>query len=144
MSRIKILIIDDNYNQSEKLKERLINYEEISSVGICNFNESDIEKYIKEYKPNVILLDSYNIDMKSTNQIAGINMAKQKSQEWRNNGIKIIILHTVFDVSEDSVTGKEINDVLENKIVNGHLRKPVTSSDIIKKINSLLKINGEK
>jgi len=122
------MIIDDNQVMARRLAERLKSAASIKSVWCCGFDEKEINDCIEKMKPDIILLDMY--DMEKIDQKRGVELARTKGAIWRNKGVVAIVLLTVIDSSETTEIGRTIKAALTDGTVDGYVRKPATSIEI--------------
>ena len=121
MSRIKVLIADDQMLFAESLKlvleQRAENIEDIEIVN----NGTDAVKAADSFRPDIILMD---IHMPVMNGIEASKIIKEKYPET-----KIIIL--TMDTADEY-----INDVLAND-AEGYMLKDIPTNELILAINAV-------
>ena len=118
---MKILLIEDNINIGESLKESL---EKNGYELIVKTSLSLARKYLESTKPNLIILD--------------ISLPDGNGFDFFKNVIKKIniptIILTAFDSEEDIVNGLNMG-------ADDYLTKPFSIKELIARINKILKIN---
>jgi len=127
---IKVLIVDDNKEFCEILKDYLIETDEFKVVGVAHNGEEAIEK-IKKTKPDVMLLDIIMPILDGIGVLEHLN-----NEEMKNNRPKTIML-TAF--GHEKITQKAVNLGADYYIL-----KPFSMdvlADRIKQLFSGLQIN---
>ena len=140
--KIEILIIDDHERTAVRLTQ-LLNKLERFNVRCCNFDHSNIRKEIKQIIPDIILLDTY--DMETANKFKGLELTETSGNVWRSDGVKAIILLTVFDKDNAGEVSTQIKKSLANGMFDGYIQKPASVSEIVNTIqNTLKKVRSEQ
>jgi len=142
MNPLSILLIDDNEKQANKLIDRLKVSDCVASVNLCGFNEDEIGRCVNEMKPDVILLDCY--DMQSINKTRGIELAQSHGRGWRRHSVTAIIFLTVFASNGASEIGRSVGMAVDEGVADGHVQKPATSGEILQEIKRVLNAKEEK
>jgi len=122
MSKMKILIVDDDKISVEVLKEFLKNDYNIS----CVFNGNAVLETVDSFSPDLILLDIIMPD------ISGFDICEKISSNSKYADIPIIII-TAKDDEKDLIKGFEAGAA-------DYIKKPFLPIDVILRIKSVLKM----
>lgn len=123
ISKIKVIIADDNKYLSEIIKKYLENYEEIEVLGIANTDEEEI-KLIEELKPEIVITD-----LMRNGRYTGLDIIKDYSSS--NSLPRFLVISS--DIKE-YIIGDDIK-------IAGYIKKPILDYDII--FNELIRIKNE-
>lgn len=134
--KLEILIIGDHERTAVRLT-MLLNKLKKFSVRCCNFDNSSTSKEIKQIVPDIILLDTH--DMETANKFKGLELTETNGNVWRSYGVKAIILLTVFDKDNAGEVSTQIKKSLANGMFDGYIQKPASVSEIANTIQNTLK-----
>ncbi|MBT7953366.1 MAG: response regulator [Gammaproteobacteria bacterium] len=123
MSKIKILVVDDEESLTRMLK---LNLEETGQFEVRTENEgSNTLAAAHEFKPNLILLDIMMPDM------IGSEVAEKLLEDKKLKDIKIIFLTALISKQEAETSDGKISG-------RSFIAKPVSIDDIIESIEKEL------
>jgi two-component system, OmpR family, alkaline phosphatase synthesis response regulator PhoP len=118
----KILIVEDDQNLSHLLK---YNLEQENFNCDCIFNGSKVLKYLKDNKPDIILMDIMLPDLD------GFEVSKQIKKDPELQNTPIIIL-SAKNLENDKTKGFEIG-------ADDYVTKPFSPKELILRIKAILK-----
>ena len=118
MEKIKVIIADDNKAMTDFLQGYLEIYEEIEVLGSCYSSEEEI-RMINTLKPEIVITD-----LARGNTLSGLEIIQKYKNQY--NMPKFLV-----------ITGGEI-DLIDTKIVDGLIKKPITDfSNIVKQLRDI-------
>lgn len=114
MKTIKLLIVDDNANFRETIKQLLLSYSEIEVVGEAEDGEKAIES-LQQLLPDVVLMDI------SMPKMDGLEVTRYIKERYPHIGVIILTIHG----------NKEYQIEAERAGAAGYLVKKDTSAKLL-------------
>ena len=127
-NRKEILLVDDDLDYSELTRTRL----EASGYHVaCASNGREALELLKgEYQPNLIIMDIEMPDKNGLTTLININVHKGMGQQKEKSHIPVLVA--------TGLQSEKVREVVMAQNVNGYLRKPYDSEELIQAVKSLI------
>ncbi len=127
-SHKEILLVDDDPDYSELTRTRL----EASGYRVsCASNGREaLELLEREYQPNLIIMDIEMPDRNGLTTLININVQRGRRGEAAMPPIPVIVA--------TGLQSEKVREVMMTQNVNGYLKKPYESEELIRAVKELI------
>lgn len=121
--KIKVLVVDDNVDYCEAMTTYINSQESLNVVGVAHNGVQALEK-IKNYAPNVVLLDEIMPELDGLSVLSRLN-----DDEFKMNRPKVIMI--------SAVTAERVTNEALNLGVDYYMAKPIDMKSLVKRIENV-------